>query len=149
MNQLRHTYAARGFSRRTIELPCEVITRAVDAPLFHWGTNLSESGMFIETPAPLVAGDELVGCFRPAAGWRMPELTLFAQVARAAAGRRKGDAGSGVGLRFLDLQSGERRALSRWLQPRPRVPSSPRALNLATPAYLPPFGEHPFASRVS
>lgn len=157
---LQPLYAGRGFGRRVTELPCELYTSHEHAPLLAWGTNLSESGIFLETGSPIGMGDDVVVSFRPAVAWALPELVLFAQVTRAARGRRHADAGSGFGLRFLDLSRPERRALARWLRPRERVPGGVRqalvppapALSVP-PAPAPPewawLNPHPFACRVS
>ncbi len=112
-----------------------------------WGTALSESGLFVESEAPLVAGHELCVCFKPAAGWRAGELMVFARVARVVRGLRRDDIAPGMGLRFLDLAVRERHALSRWLAPRKRPGPSLRAARRAPPHALP--SEHPFACRVS
>jgi hypothetical protein len=142
---VRHSlHSGRGFTRRSVELPCEIVSRYADQPFLSWGTDLSESGMFIESLAPFVAGEELVVCFRPTVSWRMQDLTVFVEVTRAAHGRRHADDDRGMGVRFLDLTSGEQRALSRWLTPRPRTMPSLRAPK--KPVAI--FTDHPFACRV-
>jgi hypothetical protein len=114
-------FAGRGFARRTIELPCELYTGRHEEPLFAWATNLSESGIYLETPTLLERGEDVVVSFLPSGGWSGSELTLFAEIARTVPGRRQEDTASGLGLRFLDLARTERFALTRWLRPRPKM----------------------------
>ena len=144
-------FAGRGFARRLVEFPCELYTSRDDEPLIAWGTNLSESGIFVETDAPLERGEDLVVCFRPAVAWRASEVTVFAEIARAAAGRRRDDGATGLGLRFLDLTRAERRQLTRWLSPRPRTAAGVRQSTSILPC-APRHSlvsDHPFAMRVS
>jgi hypothetical protein len=113
-------HCRRVHHRHVAELACEIICRTSEVPTLGWGTDLSASGMFVETDEPLETGEPLVVCFQPAVGWRLPELMLFAEVARRCRGRRRNDlVGGGVGLRLLDLRPTERFALARWLAPRP------------------------------
>jgi hypothetical protein len=167
MNAPRQTlYAGRGFARRRIELACELYTSFLDVPLLAWGTNLSESGIFLETDTSVFPGEDVVISFRPSFGWNSTELTLFAEVARASTSAPAFAPTSGVGLRFLDLSRPERCELSRWLRPRDRMEAGMRSVQAMpsrplfgrTPAppamvgtgfYSPPVTEHPFASRVS
>ncbi|MBM4360911.1 MAG: PilZ domain-containing protein [Deltaproteobacteria bacterium] len=114
-------FAGRGFARRAVALPCELYTPRHDTPLVTLATNLSESGMYVETLEPLACGEDVVVSFWPHGEWAGGPLTLFAQIARPVPGRRQGDRGSGVGLRFLDLSRAERCALTRWLRRRPRL----------------------------
>lgn len=143
--------ARRGFVRCATELLCEVITRHHDDVLLSWATDLSESGLFVESSAPSPPGEDLVVSFRPIVHWTLPELTVFARVARTTHGRRRGDVDRGMGLRFLDLSHHERCALTRWLMPRAPLAPRSRASKPPTPPRVPPahcWSEHPFASRV-
>ena len=152
MSSPRQTlFAGRGFSRRLIELPCELYTSQRDEPLLTWGTNLSESGIFVETETPLECGEGVVLCFRPAVAWPTSEVTVFAEIARAAAGRRRDDGARGLGLRFLDLSRLERRQLARWLRPRPRTAAGVRQSTSLLPCAprTSLVSDHPFAMRVS
>jgi hypothetical protein len=144
-------FAGRGFARRLVELPCELYTSRADEPLIAWGTNLSESGIFVETDMLLDRGEDLVVCFRPAVEWHASGVTVFAEIARAAAGRRRDDGAPGLGLRFLNLTRAERRQLTRWLRPRPRTAAGVRQSTSILPC-APRHSletDHPFAARVS
>jgi hypothetical protein len=145
IDSMHAVYAGRGFARRMTELSCELYTPDSDEPLVSWGTDLSESGLFVESETPLAPGRELCVCFKPAAGWRSSELMVFARVARVVRGLRREDIAPGMGLRFLDLAVRERHALSRWLAPRKRPGPSLRAARRAQPSAM--FSEHPFAAR--
>jgi len=108
-----------------VELPCELISSYVDAPLLYWATDLSPFGIWLETPLPMQLGEQVVVCFEPPVWWTGREITVFAEVARVTHGRqraaRRGEPQqlSGMGLEFLDLSTHERRALTAWLRGRP------------------------------
>jgi hypothetical protein len=150
LNSIHTSSVARRHARHMVELPCDIITQRSDEPHLMWATDLSAGGMWLESTAPLVPGDELVVCFRPSVWWRMREITVFAEVARASHGHRGEDDVVGMGLSFLDLERHEKWALRCWLRPRPFRAAKRR---LPAPAQreleLPPLFGHPFASRVS
>ena len=142
-------YAGRGYVRRAVELPCELVTTSSDQPDLSWGVDLSESGIFLESERPLQRGEGVVVGLAPPVGWSLPELVLFGEVARAVHGRRREDAKTGMAVRFLDLGPAERRALSRWLRPRPRAMSSVRGVGrVSRSAPAESRTDHPFAARL-
>ncbi|MSP26089.1 MAG: hypothetical protein EXR75_13205 [Myxococcales bacterium] len=142
-------HQSRGYVRRSIELACELVTKTCDAPELSWGVDLSESGILLEATQPLVLGDGVVVCLQPASGWQLPELMLFGEIARSVNGRRRGDSASGVAVRFLDLGAAERRALARWLRPRPRATTKLRSHGSAGRTVSGPRASaHPFASLI-
>jgi hypothetical protein len=141
--------ASRRAARHIVELACELVTPYDDAPRLCWASDLATGGIWLEHEPLFVPRDEpLVVCFQPAAGWRGPELVLFARVARISPGRRASDVrGPGIGLAFVDLRAAEENVLARWLAPRPRgdAPPEPPRRPFAAPAGT----LHPFAARVS
>lgn len=106
--------------RRAVDMPCEVISNYVDEPLLYWATDLSPYGLWLDTPFPMAAGEQVVVSFSPPVWWPGRELILFAEVIRSKAAR--GD--TGMGMVFLDITAHEQRALSAWLRGRP--PPLPR-----------------------
>jgi hypothetical protein len=120
--------------RRAVEIPCEVVSRYVDQPLLYWATDLTPQGMWLDTNFPMERGEELVVCFKPAVWWPGRELMFFSEVVRSAQG-----GSTGMGLRFLDIDVHEARALKAWLRFRPpplpkRRPRSKKERLLPLPA---------------
>ncbi len=113
MNDLETAH--RRALRRSVDMPCEVISNYVDEPLLYWATDLSPYGLWLDTPFPMAGREQVVVCFKPPVWWPGRELTLFAEVIRSTAGQT----GTGMGLVFLDITVHERRALSAWLRGRP------------------------------
>lgn len=117
--------ARRGIRRR-VRMECELVSAREDDPLRFPITDLSPYGMWLQTPDPVRAGEQVVVCFEPHDSepsgqepWRQGELMVFAEVARVATSRRRvNEPGVGMGLEFLDLTPDEHRALDRWLAPR-------------------------------
>lgn len=107
--------------RRAVELPCEVVSRYVDEPLLYWATDLTPYGLWLEAPAPMQVGEQVVVCLQPTVWWHRRELMIFSEVTRVAWHR---DAGvRGMALEFIDITPHEQRALSQWLRGRPpRLP---------------------------
>ncbi|MEZ4440475.1 MAG: PilZ domain-containing protein [Polyangiaceae bacterium] len=103
--------------RRAVEIPCGIVSRYVDEPLLYWATDLSPFGLWLEAPAPMQVGEQVVVCFEPMVWWGRRELTIFAEVSRVAWDRERGT--RGMGLEFLDITPHEQRALSAWLRGRP------------------------------
>lgn len=125
---MSYMFTQRSFSpprralRRAVELPCEVVSRFIDRPLLYWASDLTGYGVWLETPAPMEVGEQVVVCFRPAVWWGQRELMVFSEVTRVMWARRAEE--RGMGLEFLDLTVHERRALDGWLHGRP--PPLPR-----------------------
>ncbi len=123
--------------RRSVDMPCEVISNHVDEPLLYWATDLSPYGLWLDTPFPMAAREQVVVCFKPPVWWPGRELTLFAEVIRSAGGQ----GAPGMGMVFLDITAHEQRALSGWLRGRPpplpkrRRRSSSSITSLPVPRY--------------
>ncbi len=140
--------AARRAARFEVELACTIIGREHDAPQLVWATDLSAAGLWLESDERSGLGEEVVVSFQPAIAWRGGEMTLFAEIARASAGRRWGDRGAGVGLRFLDLDGVNRHTLGQWLRPRRvRGGINPRRRSRRAGRQAPALSAHPFAAR--
>ena len=137
----------RRTSRHQVELPCEVIHARADDPLLLWATDMSASGLWIETDQVLDLGAELVVCLQPGVRWRAREITVFGRVARVSPGLRGADDSPGVGVDFLDLTRAEHWNLRRWLRPRPQPRARRRSFGRPRPRQRPP-SDHPFASRL-
>lgn len=103
--------------RRAVQLPCELISRYVDAPLLYWATDLTPYGVWLETRFPMELGEQVVLCLDPGIWWNARELMLFAEVTRVAHNRSFDE--RGMGLEFLDISAHEQRALTAWLRNRP------------------------------
>jgi PilZ domain len=140
-------------ARHRVELPCEVITSQSNEPALLWATDLSASGLWIDTDEPLDLCDETVVCFKPSVWWRASEIQVFAKVARISRGARGPRDDKGMGLSFLDLTQREKWQLRCWLRPRPEKAASRRALPrfaipVPTPAPSRLRAASPFASRL-
>jgi hypothetical protein len=124
----RHTLKAlpggRRSTRRHVALRCEVISNYADEPVPHAASDLSTSGLWVDTHQPLHVGSHVVLCF-PMPSWSDAQLTVFARVTRIRTGRRKRDRGPlGMGLEFLGLSRHERHQLAQCLENvRPHAPS--------------------------
>jgi hypothetical protein len=107
--------------RRAVELPCEVVSRYVDEPLLYWATDLTPFGVWLEAPAPMQVGEQMVICFQPTVWWNQRELMIFAEVTRVAWNRDTNT--RGMAIEFIDITPHEQRALTAWLRGRPpRLP---------------------------
>jgi PilZ domain-containing protein len=112
----------RRAARRAVNIHAELVTSRWDRPSAARCTDLSPYGMWLETPLPLVEGDEVVVTFRPPRA--DAELTLFGRVRRI----HRHAAGStiGVGLELEGLDYDEQGLLARSLRGiPPRFPSWP------------------------
>jgi hypothetical protein len=136
----------RRFSRHSVDLPCEIVGPDDDEPVLRWASDLSACGLWLEVAEPAPLGQALVVSFKPAVGWRAPEVTVFARVARVSRGLRSADDAPGMGIDFLDLAPHEWWQLRRWLRHRPeRAPARRVPARRATEP--PRFSDHPFACR--
>jgi len=109
--------------RRAVEIPCDIVTKHIDRPLIYWATNLSSDGIWLETRAPMHAGERVVVCIKPAIWWHARELMLFAEVVRSSSVVARSEHECGMGLVFTDITQHEQRALDGWLRGRPpRLP---------------------------
>ena len=102
-------HARRSGSRRQISLRC----RALHWARFHLVgerlLDLSTRGAMLACDAEVRSGDELLLTFRMP--WLGPHVLVIAEVARVIEGWREGDPGYCAGLRFLDLDAGDRAEL--------------------------------------
>jgi len=145
----------RTSSRHQVELPCEIITPSADEPALMWATDLSASGLWLESHEPLDLGKEMVVCFKPSVWWRAREIQVFGAVARVSPGLRGPRDAKGMGIQFLDLSAREKWQLRCWLRPRPETKPRRRVLPSRnrfsiTPATGPQLRAKasPFASRI-
>jgi len=100
--------------RRDLDLQCELVSHYSDEPVEHQVTDVSPFGVWIDTEMPLHPGAEVVLSMTPPSFGQ--ELTVFAKVARAVTGRRRGDRGPlGMGLQFEDLTHDEQAELTEAL----------------------------------
>lgn len=89
--------------RRAVRLSCQVVSEDSFRLVGRRALDLSPAGMLLESDADVRLGDELLVSFRA------PQSGLFidtsARIVRVVAGRRPGDHGRCLGLRFehLDL----------------------------------------------
>ncbi|MBW2523003.1 MAG: PilZ domain-containing protein [Deltaproteobacteria bacterium] len=115
--------------RKSVDIECEVIRTDTDEPIFCRGTDLSHSGIWLQTEELLRPGEQLVITFRPP-DWPSPfSITVFGQVARVSPGRRVSDRGlTGMGVEFADLSEAEREALDACIQglPAPEPQRTPK-----------------------
>lgn len=102
--------------RRAVSLGCELVTTRWDEPIRYRATDLSVTGLWLQTAEPVRAGETVVVCFRPTDGIDR-ELHVFAEVARVMTARGATDEtpGVGMGLEMLDLTSLEVTRLEAWL----------------------------------
>lgn len=87
--------------RRTVRLACQVVSEDAFRLVGRRALDLSPAGMLLESDTDAQIGDELLVSFRA------PQSGLFidttARVVRIVAGRRPGDHGRCLGLRFEQL----------------------------------------------
>jgi c-di-GMP-binding flagellar brake protein YcgR len=99
--------------RRAVRLSCQVVSEEAFRLVGRRALDLSPAGMLLESDEELDLGEELLVSFRA------PRSGLFidtrARVVRVVAGRRPGDHGRCLGLRFEQLDPLMRSALSASL----------------------------------
>jgi hypothetical protein len=101
----------RGSSRRAVRVDCQVVREHDFTLLGETGVDLSTQGMLVLSTAAVRIGDEVVVTLRVPGTDRW--VDACATVARVVRGRRRGDAGRAIGLRFAPLSSADGRTL-RW-----------------------------------
>lgn len=96
-------------------MTCAMLSDYWDSPVTQTVTNLSCSGLWVETAFPLEAGHEVVVSLTPP---RLDEpLVAAARVARTDMNRRRSDrAATGMGLEFVGLCEANTRALTECLR---------------------------------
>ena len=146
---IRSRQTTRAFSRHRVEIPCELVTSDDDAPLLHWASDMSGSGVWFDTMRPRAVGDEVVVCFKPPTWWRAPEISVFGSVTRISRGLREEDEGPGMGIAFLDLTRHERFNLRKWLRPRPQREPTRRVPRRVDDVSIRAAALSPFARRIN
>lgn len=103
--------------RRALSLPCQIVRERDFRLVSDRTVDVSPDGMFVATDTELEVGEDLIVSFRAT------ELDLWfdteARVTRVVHGRRTGDEGRGVALRFSTLTNVKRLILRGHLR---RVP---------------------------
>ena len=99
--------------RRAVRLACQAVSEDAFRLVGRRALDLSPAGMLLESDVDAQLGDELIVSFRA------PQSGLFidttARVVRVVAGRRPGDHGRCLGLRFEHLEPTLRSALGASL----------------------------------
>jgi hypothetical protein len=115
---------------------CGVLCNLWQGSIEMQGTDLSNEGLWLETPYPLELGDELVVTFSPPGARPGQEIWATAEVARVGLWRRRTDPWPvGMGLSFTYCSFSDQRFLARLLLHRP-----PRLPRRSAPPPLPPSG---------
>jgi hypothetical protein len=131
--------------RRAVEIPCQVVSPYWDEPVSYLATEISRTGMWIDTPFPLSCGDALVVRFeapRPRdAGVECDRgMFMLARVRRVELRRRRDDRHrAGMGVEFVSVAPEEEALLTSCLRGiPPRIPETtwrpPRARVWVDPA---------------
>jgi hypothetical protein len=99
--------------RRRVRLPCQIVEEQGFSLLAQECEDLSTQGMRVRALLPARVGTRVLASFR------VPGSSLYidteAEVVRVLWGRRSGDQGSSLGLRFLDLSRVDRAILASRL----------------------------------
>lgn len=116
--------------RRGLTLDVQLSNDTFLEPLWLRALDVSPGGMFLASPLVLDVGEELDVSFWPR---RAPApINLRAEVCRVMLNRRRADRGPhGMGLQFIGVDRGSRRALRRALRGVP--PPLPRWVALGLP----------------
>jgi hypothetical protein len=118
------TNQQRRVLRREVRLACQAVSESAFRLVGRRALDLSPAGMLLESDADVRIGDELLVSFRA------PQSALYidtnARVVRVVAGRRSGDHGRCLGLRFEGLDAVAKGVLAESLvgmpPPLPRRP---------------------------
>ncbi len=118
------TRSRRRSLRRAVAVPCGLQSSYWDGALTLPASDLSNEGVWIDTPLPLEPGEEIVLSFNPP-GQPRAELWATAEVARVGMWRRSVDSFPvGMGLIFTYVSDLDRALLRHALRGRPpRLPS--------------------------
>ena len=110
-------HGSRTSIRRSVEIPCELVSARNDEALCYQATDLSTSGIWLQTARPFRTGETVCICFRPD---DQKQIMVFGEVARVATQRNANDQtpGIGMGIEFLDLTPRERLRLTTYLASR-------------------------------
>lgn len=125
--------------RRAVAIDCQLECDSWDGPVQLPVTDLSDEGLWIETPFALDRGEELVVSFTLPDSPSGERLWAIAQVARVGLWRRRNDPHrAGMGLVFTYCDFGDQRRLSASLRGRP-----PRLPLARKPPVLPTLAREP------
>lgn len=106
--------------RRAVDLECALQSDLWDGLISLTASNLSNEGVWLDTPYALELGEELVLSFVPPGARRGEQVWAVAEVARVGMWRRRLDPWpAGMGLVFHYLSDVDRRFLARSLVGRP------------------------------
>jgi hypothetical protein len=129
------TVSDRRVGRRAVFVECQVVREDKFKLLGDRAIDLSTDGMLVLSSAHVLKGQEVLVSLRvPGTGrW----LDVAATVARVVRGRRHGDRGRALGLRFEPLDTASSRML-RWALRRvpPTLPVRPPRIDYAATASL-------------
>ncbi len=114
--------------RRAVELECALQSDLWDGLIALSASDLSNEGVWLDTPYALEPGEELVLSFVPPGARQGEQVWAVAEVARVGLWRRRLDPWpAGMGLVFQYLSDVDRRFLARSLVGRPpRLPGRRR-----------------------
>lgn len=124
-----HNQASRRRSlRRAVALECQLECDSWAEPVLLPATDVSDQGLWVETPLALERGEELVVSFTLPNAPSAPRLWAIAEVARVGLWRRRNDPHrAGMGLVFTYCDAADLNRLSRSLLGRPpRLPVARR-----------------------
>lgn len=128
--------ADRRVMRRMVSTDCQVVRERTFSLVGEVALDLSPEGMFLRTDRTADIGEALMVALRVPGTDTWVDATAI--VARRVAGRRRGDRGAGLGLRFSDLSPEDDRALRNALRAiPPTFPArAPRVDYAATAAFI-------------
>lgn len=114
--------------RRAIKTPCIAVQSDRYKLFGQRAHDVSAEGMLVETHVPMTVGERVMVTFKtPRGSW----VQSRAEVARVVSGRRPGDKGCAVGLRFVEMDDMSRAKLRASLRGiPPTIPA--RALRVNT-----------------
>ena len=114
--------------RRFVRLDCQIVRERDFRLVADLALDLSTLGMLVRAKVPVLTGEEVVVSFKPPRSNQW--FDAVAIVARVLHGRRPGDAGTCLGLEFLDVAAEQEALLFEQLRgmspPEPLRP--PRSL---------------------
>ena len=104
---------SRTAMRRTVRMPCSLLADGWSGPQRFDATDVSEHGLWLQTLTPLPIGTQVAVVFLPPDG--KESIYVAAEVRRVRTGGRDHAARAGMGIAFVGLRPGDRRALSASL----------------------------------
>src|SRR5689334_22436395 len=103
--------------RRAVQLDCNLESECWDGIVVLPATDLSNEGLFVETPYALEEGEEVVVSFPLPGDGEPGRIWAIAEVARVGMWRRRGEAqASGMGLAFTYFSTDDRVRLDAALR---------------------------------